>query len=411
MPQKAGFVFNAGAPVWSIDFLPAPCQLKPNSTPHKNKFTLSCDFLAVATISQDPGLLPPSEIKKQNKDMKSAVQIWSIPLIQPTNFIKSLGNQPVDGNMAPSDTVLPEYSNDFPKTSESSSGSAQLVMLLAFPSQATVVRWCPRGGSKSCTPAGSSSQSPTDSGISTVQFESIGILAIAFLDGTVGLYNVPHPSFGSQPDQSSKAAMLLPHEPHHVLVLKLAPVAKLMLPSTSCLVLDWANHDALAGGCLNGNIAIWHIETLLQLLSSSGASPDPLLIRPTHFQPIHSAPVKSICWIRTPPISQLGQPEIDGDPIFLSSTGYDGSVMMINTQDLAGCKSLAHERGETTSLTFSPSLGCLNLADADYSIKSLCLKPRELGVSKKILVQLGLVWVCIFFQSYRKHHAQPGGFD
>lgn len=153
MPQKAGFVFNAGAPVWSIDFLPAPCQLKPNSTPHKNKFTLSCDFLAVATISQDPGLLPPSEIKKQNKDMKSAVQIWSIPLIQPTNFIKSLGNQPVDGNMAPSDTVLPEYSNDFPKTSESSSGSAQLVMLLAFPSQATVVRWCPRGGSKSCTPA------------------------------------------------------------------------------------------------------------------------------------------------------------------------------------------------------------------------------------------------------------------
>lgn len=165
-----------------------------------------------------------------------------------------------------------------------------------------------------------------------------------------------------------------------------------MLPSTNCLTLDWANHDVLAGGCTNGNIVIWHVEVLLKLLPSTLALQGPLFIRPTHFKPVHSAPVKSISWVRTPPIGQSGKPDVDGDPAFLASTGYDGSVKILDTQDLATSKSLVHERGETTSLAFSPALGCLNLADSDYSIKAIFLKPRELGVSKKILVQLGLVW-------------------
>lgn len=97
---------------------------------------------------------------------------------------------------------------------------------------------------------------------------------------------------------------------------------------------------------IEGNIVIWHVEVLLKLLPSTLALQGPLFIRPTHFKPVHSAPVKSISWVRTPPIGQSGKPDVDGDPAFLASTGYDGSVKILDTQDLATSKSLVHERGQ-----------------------------------------------------------------
>ncbi|KNE92412.1 hypothetical protein PSTG_14189 [Puccinia striiformis f. sp. tritici PST-78] len=395
IPDKAGFIFNAGAPVWSIDFLPAPelTQHSPATNhmePDRNH--TACDFLAVSTISSDPGLLPPTEIAKQDKDAKSVVQIWSVPHSEPTNFHKVPIAKHLDENMIPLLNGSANRCTYGPQIDQSIgaeivSDSPQLVMLLAFPSQATVVRWCPRGGTKN-----SNTVKQTDSHPSSRQVDPLGLLAIAFVDGSVGLYSVPHPFHARKLARLADCTGSLPNDSNHAITLNLAPVAKLMLPSTNCLALDWANHDALAGGCTNGNIAIWHVETILQLLPSSPAVTGPLYIRPTHYKPVHSAPVKSISWIRTPPIARSGKPELDSDPAFLASTGYDGSVKVVDTQDLAASKTLIHERGETTSLAFSPTLGCLNLTDSDYSIKSICLKPRELGVSKKILVQLGLVW-------------------
>ncbi|POW12537.1 hypothetical protein PSHT_08090 [Puccinia striiformis] len=354
IPDKAGFIFNAGAPVWSIDFLPAPelTQHSPATNhmePDRNH--TACDFLAVSTISSDPGLLPPTEIAKQDKDAKSVVQIWSVPHSEPTNFHKVPIAKHLDENMIP----LLNGSNYEPQIDQSIgaeilSDSPQLVMLLAFPSQATVVRWCPRGGTKN--------SNTTDANPSSRQVDPLGLLAIAFVDGSVGLYSVPHPFHARKLARLADCTGSLPNDSNHAITLNLAPVAKLMLPSTNCLALDWANHDALAGGCTNGNIAIWHVETILQLLPSSPADPT---------------------------IARSGKPELDSDPAFLASTGYDGSVKVVDTQDLAASKTLIHERGETTSLAFSPTLGCLNLTDSDYSIKSICLKPRELGVSKKIL--------------------------
>lgn len=384
---------NAGAPVWSIDFLPAPELTRHSSSSFGGQNGAACDFLAVATLTSDPGLVPPSEIAKQKKDCKSVVQIWSIPHAEPTNFHEAAANKPSHEDTTPppgnlGNWGIDEQFNRQPTAPENNEESPQLVMLLASSSQATVVRWCPRGGRKHVN----TTDPTTPISSSSTQIDPLGLLAIAFLDGSVGLYSVPHPSHAKKLAQSPEGLGTQSDDPRHVVTLNLAPVARLMLPSTNCLTLDWANHDVLAGGCTNGNIVIWHVEVLLKLLPSTPALQGPLFIRPTHFKPVHSAPVKSISWVRTPPILQSGKPDLDGDPAFLASTGYDGSVKMLDTQDLAASKSLVHERGETTSLAFSPALGCLNLADSDYSIKSIFLKPRELGVSKKILVQLGLVW-------------------
>ncbi|KAA1082420.1 hypothetical protein PGT21_002601 [Puccinia graminis f. sp. tritici] len=384
IPEKAGFVLNASAPVWSIDFLPAPEFTTHSSLGEGDRDRAACDFIALATISSDPGLVPPTEIAKLEKDAKSVVQIWSIPHAEPTNFHEQPPASPVT-RPASRGTRVPR--NSQPKAPLNHDDCPQLVMLLAFSSQATVVRWCPRGGTKNLNKTDSTLASP-----STDQVDPLGLLAISFVDGSVGLYSVPHPFHATKLAQSPDASRSQSNNSNYAITLDLAPVAKLMLPSTTCLTLDWANHDVLAGGCTNGSIVIWHVETLLQLLPSSSALEGPLYIRPSHYKPVHSAPVKSISWIRTPPVGRSGKFDLEGDPAFLTSTGYDGSVKMVDVQDLAASKSLIHERGETTSLAFSPVLGCLNLADSDYSVKSICLKPRELGVSKKILVQLGLVW-------------------
>ncbi|WAQ85211.1 hypothetical protein PtA15_5A785 [Puccinia triticina] len=90
--EKAGFIFNAEAPVWSIDFLPSPELTSHSCVGQENQHRVACDFLAVATISSDPGLIPPAEIAKMEKDAKSIAQIWSIPDSEPTKFHEQLSS-------------------------------------------------------------------------------------------------------------------------------------------------------------------------------------------------------------------------------------------------------------------------------------------------------------------------------
>ncbi|KAG0143638.1 hypothetical protein CROQUDRAFT_109056 [Cronartium quercuum f. sp. fusiforme G11] len=379
LPDKPGYVFNAGGPVWSMDFLPGvdcyqaltnKCEVKPEKQTTKK---VHLDYLALCTISEDPGLVPPSEMRKRGLTAKGSVQIWSVPPIEPV----ILGCPATPGRWSGDSVVNANPASELGHSK--AEPNPRLRILLALPSQATVVRWCPRGGSKeddNTTVSPITTSQPTET-------SCLGLLAIALADGLVGLYAPPDPTGVSCPDALS---------------LNLKPCVELLLPDTTCLTLDWANHDVIAGGCTNGHIVIWHVLNVLNSIGSTSArSPTnnpfkPVQVRPTHYIPFHAAPVRSVIWIRTPPINQRGEPETDQDPTFLASTGYDGSMKLVDTEDIGGSATLIHERGETTSLAFAPTIGSLHLADSDYSIKAICLKPRDLGVSKKILIQLGLIW-------------------
>ncbi|CAH7683534.1 WD40-repeat-containing domain protein [Phakopsora pachyrhizi] len=394
--RKPGYILNAGAPVWSIDFLSGtdcflnPRSTKPGSSPPSRSSTF--DILALSTISQDPGLLPPVEILKRGTDAKSSVQIWSIPFNEPSNFGRADDDEELQIPTESGDSInqkdsSPELrhipSSDIPFPNKD---LPQLEFLLALKSQASVVRWCPRGGSKSMSDSNPSA--PKDF---SEKIDCLGVLAVATFDGAVNLYAVPNPC-------QIKDRVCAPSDAYlvcstHNSSVDLTPCATLMLPNTSCLALDWANHDVIAGGCLNGCVAVWHVfNTLQSFASCSTREAVPLLIRPTHFLPLHSAPIRSISWIRVPPLKRNGQPGIDEDPTFLATTGYDGSVKLVDMDDLAASASLTHERGETFALDFSSAQGSLHLADSDYSIKSICVRPRDLSVTKKVLSQMGLIW-------------------
>ncbi|MBW0473170.1 hypothetical protein O181_012885 [Austropuccinia psidii MF-1] len=408
VPEKAGYIFNAGAPVWSMDFLPGTDLRRNPPSIFKHQDEISCDFLAISTLSQDPGLLPPSEIHNQKTDIKSAIQIWKIPFLEPQKLSETLVNRNKNTQEEQPHLGFDAIgSNGYPSWHQETIEHPQLSMLLALPSQATCVRWCPRGGYRTSSTLENEHffQTSHEPFQASQSISSLGLIAIALLNGKVGLYSVPHPAQVN----SLIDPLTDPKISNHVAVLNLTPVAWLLLSDTSCLTLDWANHDLIAGGCINGNIAIWHLHSVLQSCPSPLGS-EPLFIRPTHFLTLHSAPVRSITWVRTPPVNQFGQVDIDGDPTFLATTGYDGSVNLLDTVDLAASTRLMHERGETTSIVFSPPLGCLHLADSDYSIKAIYLKPRDLGVSKKILVQLGLIWqiAASDFHSFLAYAAADG---
>ncbi|CAH7687459.1 hypothetical protein PPACK8108_LOCUS22243 [Phakopsora pachyrhizi] len=341
------------APVWSIDFLSGtdsflnPRSTKPGSSPPSRSSAF--DILALSTISQDPGLLPPVEILKRGTDAKSSVQIWSIPFNEPSNFGRADDDEELQIPTESGDSInqkdsSPELrhilSSDIPFLNKD---LPQLEFLLALQSQASVVRWCPRGGSKSMSDSNPSA--PKDF---SEKIDCLGVLAVATFDGAVNLYAVPNPCQIKDRVCAPSDAYLVSAHIKQVLTLDLTPCATLMLPNTSCLALDWANHDVIAGGCLNGEQAIVFICFSMPSYSFILFSPNearsfascstreavPLLIRPTHFLPLHSAPIRSISWIRVPPLKRNGQPGIDEDPTFLATTGYDGSVkLQISSSD------------------------------------------------------------------------------
>ncbi|KNZ63002.1 hypothetical protein VP01_119g13 [Puccinia sorghi] len=137
--------------------------------------------------------------------------------------------------------------------------SPQLIILLASSSQATVVRWCPW-----MDPMASMSSSST-------QIDTPGLLAIAFLDGSVGLYSMPNTSHAMKLNPSPEGLGAQSDDPRHV-------VTRNQLVNMI---------DPLASNCF-----------------------------PFCFGQVHL--------LGLPPIGQPGKPNLNGDPAFLASTGYNG---------------------------------------------------------------------------------------
>lgn len=115
-----------------------------------------------------------------------------------------------------------------------------------------------------------------------------------------------------------------------------------------------------------GYIVIWHVLDVLTSVASastdvSTASFEPIKIRPTHYISLHAAPVRSLEWIRTPPLNQKGEPETDQDPSFLASTGYDGSLKLVDTEDIASSATLIHERGRYTHIWYANEIAATQI--------------------------------------------------
>ncbi|KAG8743752.1 hypothetical protein FRC10_011472 [Ceratobasidium sp. 414] len=199
-PSSRALVFNAGNPVWGLDWCPTS-----ESFSAKHGFA---QYLAVSTIPASP---PPSHTGPPplgpDQFPKSAIQIWRF-----------------GASKAPTD-----------KTDLGTATCALIVCLDVPP--ARMLKWCPLPTDDADEPGKDGEQ------------RKLGILAGVFGDGSITLYAIPEPgNFGTEP------AFI---QPPRALV-------RITLPDARFTCLDWANSEVLAFGCSNGHIAVYNLKSSIQ---------------------------------------------------------------------------------------------------------------------------------------------------
>ncbi|EPQ57804.1 hypothetical protein GLOTRDRAFT_114438 [Gloeophyllum trabeum ATCC 11539] len=199
IPGSKAHVFNAGAPVWGLDW----CPIHADDRPHRSyKQYLAAAPFPSRSHSPDIGA-------KVSRPSYACIQIWSL-------------SPPEDVEMVDA-TAAPPGDDDFDP------GHMRCEMVLCVESgPAHELKWCPLPSHDS---------------------RKLGLLAGTFEDGSLSIYAVPDPD--STPANSDA------NQPKFVHISE--PFLLIELEETSCMTLDWANSEIIAVGCTNGSIAVYNV--------------------------------------------------------------------------------------------------------------------------------------------------------
>ncbi|KAI6007138.1 hypothetical protein EDD15DRAFT_2395168 [Pisolithus albus] len=201
--EGSSYVFNAGSPVWGLDW----CPTHPADRPFR-KFK---QYLAVAPF--------PSRAHAPS--------------------VGSKAQRPVP--RLPGDNVG-ELDDSSEKGHEPGEMRCEMVLCLNV-GPAQDIKWCP-------LPA----HDPWDDTRCARNPRKLGVLAGTFEDGSLSVYVVPDPL-------DIASAMRSGNSP--IFVNLPEPTLRIELEDTSCWSLDWANSEVLAVGCTNGCIAIYDVGNAL----------------------------------------------------------------------------------------------------------------------------------------------------
>ncbi|KAG9226490.1 hypothetical protein CCMSSC00406_0005843 [Pleurotus cornucopiae] len=200
VPGSKSHVFNAGAPVWALDW----CPIHPSDRVARSyKQYLAVAPLPSRSYSPEIGVRIPRPIP-------SCIQIWSF---------------------------------GFDETSESSRVTCEMVLCLES-GPAHELKWCPLPSHDMMSDA-SSEHRP----------RKIGLLAGTFEDGSFSVYAVPEPG-DVRPVGSNKS------KPVYIRLSE--PVLRIELPDACCWSFDWANSEVVAIGTTNGSIAVYNLANHLK---------------------------------------------------------------------------------------------------------------------------------------------------
>ncbi|PPQ78436.1 hypothetical protein CVT25_011881 [Psilocybe cyanescens] len=268
-PQSKALVFNAGAPVWGMDWCPIHVGDRPARS-YKQ-------YLAVAPFPSHSH--SPDIGKKVARPSYSCVQIWSLASLQPAS--KSTD----DGRM-----------------------KCEMVLCLDT-GPAYDLKWCPLPSH--------------DLQGDMTQGKKLGLLGGTFEDGSFSVFLVPDPSnFASlEGDNRPPVCVRLPH-----------PILRIELEETCCWTFDWANSEVIAIGMTNGVITVYNIGPALKSFGIFNQSTIVDLL-PTYHLSVHQSAVRALGWIKAPPYSPSGTPAIDQDPTVIASAGYDGMECLTDIRE------------------------------------------------------------------------------
>ncbi|KAK4051066.1 hypothetical protein OIO90_004806 [Microbotryomycetes sp. JL221] len=219
--------------------------------------------------------------------------------------------------------------------------STKLRLALCIDAEVVDMKWCPKGGERT-----EDEQATGD----------LGVLACALTDGSLSLFAVPSPNNVSDDLEFIAVTAML----------------RLRVPETACVSLAWSSHERIAAGCDNGHVAIWDIAQSLQMSQEDA-------LRPTFYLRANLASIRSICFLRTAPLSLKldGSLDENAEPTTLLTAGYDGSSMILDLSDLAVPTTALHERGVLSAVAYAPQNNAFIYAEADGIVRIASVRPHE----------------------------------
>ncbi|KAK7463100.1 hypothetical protein VKT23_007685 [Stygiomarasmius scandens] len=331
IPGSPAHIFNAGAPVWGLDWCPV----------HADDRQLSRkQYLAVAPF---PSASHSPEIGvRVKRPFPACIQVWS--LSQSTT-------------------------NATDSNASADSGKMKCEMIVCIDSgPAQELKWCP-------LPSNSlrSEKSETP--------RKLGLLAGTFEDGSLSIFVVPLPEDVTPPDHNND-------EP--VIVKIPEPLLRIELEETCCWAFDWANSEVIAIGTTNGVIAIYDVGTVLKNAKDSLSEPITNLL-PTHYLTTHQSAIRALSWIRAPPSYPSGKPRLDVNPTVIASGGYDGMECLSDVREGHGSV-MNRTRDVINTMAYPPFGGGPVTIDHENIVKAYSASPRMLGRGHMLMEPQGPVW-------------------
>ncbi|KAF8177239.1 hypothetical protein BJ912DRAFT_986062 [Pholiota molesta] len=327
-------VFNAGAPVWGIDW--CPIHVDDRSA---RSYT---QYLAVAPFPSQSH--SPDIGRKVSRPSYACIQIWALSSARKST--------------SPRKNSL--KSPDF--------GRMKCEMVICIDSgPAYDLKWCPLPSH--------------DFRDEAKPHKKLGLLGATFEDGSFCVFVIPDPLDIRPPN----------HDDSQPIYVKLPrPILRIELEETSCWTFDWANSEVIAIGTTNGTIAVYNIGAALKAAVNNDQPTITDLI-PTHYLSLHQSAIRALGWIKAPQCWPSGAPHTDQDPTVIASAGYDGMECLTDIRDGRGSV-MNRTRDVINALTFSPFAGGPITMDHENTVKAYSASASMLGRGHSLFEPQGPVW-------------------
>ncbi|KAF8632767.1 hypothetical protein AX15_001702 [Amanita polypyramis BW_CC] len=325
-------VFNAGAPVWGIDWCPIHAGDREGRR-YKQ-------YLAVVPFPSSAHF--PEIGVRVTRPSPACIQIWSF---------ECASRPDPEGNTSRNTPIV------------------QCEMVICVDEGPSYeLKWCPLPSH--------------DSHNDQFRPRKLGLLGGTFEDGSFAIYAIPDPA-DMKPQN---------HENAQPIFVKLSdPLLRIELEETSCWTFDWANSELIAIGTTNGIIAVYNVGPALKRAGDSAAATVTDLL-PSHYIGVHQSAIRALCWIRAPPCWPSGAVRKDDNPTVIASGGYDGVECLTDIREEHGSV-MNRTRDVINTMTYSAYAGGPITIDHENIIKAYSASPSMLGRGHTLMDPQGPVWV------------------
>ncbi|CAO3687937.1 unnamed protein product [Umbelopsis ramanniana] len=327
------FVINTGGSIWGLDFAPKPPSA---SNPH-------IQYLAVAGY---PGTTDEhhnvGEIQEAGT-VDNCIQIWRMDL-------RLVGSQ------------------------ESPVTDPTLDLCIAHDlGIVRALQWCPLG----------TYQEPVDGQSFTPR---LGIMAVAFGDGSVRLISVPHPDGLRMKDKGKgKGTQSSEHKRPTVYIKLGEPLATLSIPDTCLTTISWGGPHKLIAGCSKGHVSLWNVEWAIRNRAGSNkdTATEDIAQALVYNVKAHTSAVRDVTY----------HSRHDSNEHDFASCGQDGRVRCFDDRDPWTGATYWKNRGFMNTVAWPPYTENVFFPDVERNLRSVRTGiSTEHGTTKKEADNRGELW-------------------